>query len=105
PPGDDYFSLSLIGSSGAAYADDHHNAQLLYGGGHPAALRTGQGDAGLLGQLRAFVAAVEEGRDPPGTGADGVRALRVAEAAGLSQAGGRALRRAGEQYRTVEAQP
>ena len=33
PQGDGYFSLSLIGSTGAAYADSHHNRQLLYGGG------------------------------------------------------------------------
>jgi predicted dehydrogenase len=31
PSGQSYDSLSLIGSSGAAYADDHHNTHLLYG--------------------------------------------------------------------------
>ena len=39
PPGDGYEALSVIGASGAAYADDHHNSQLLFRGGHPAALR------------------------------------------------------------------
>jgi myo-inositol 2-dehydrogenase / D-chiro-inositol 1-dehydrogenase len=105
PAGADYFSLSLIGSAGAAYADDHHNVQLLYAGGHPAALRTGQGDACLLAQLEAFLAAVEDGRDPPVTGAAGLLALRVGEAAAVSLESGRALWRVGEQYRTVEGPP
>jgi predicted dehydrogenase len=64
PARDDYFSLSLIGSSGAAYADDHHNMQLLYTRGHPAALKTGQGDLAMLAQLQEFVTAIVESRDP-----------------------------------------
>ena len=37
--GDDlYFSMHLIGSDGAIYADDHRNAQLLFGAGRPQAL-------------------------------------------------------------------
>jgi predicted dehydrogenase len=91
PPGDKYFSLSLIGSAGAAYADDHHNAQLLFGRGHPAALHPGAGDLPLLGQLQEFLAAIEEGREPCGTGADGLRALYVAEVAALSREKGQAL--------------
>ena len=39
PPGDDYVSLSLIASNGAAYADDHRNMQLVYRGGHPQSVR------------------------------------------------------------------
>jgi predicted dehydrogenase len=35
PPGDPYCSLHVIGSAGAAYADDQHNMQLLYKGGQP----------------------------------------------------------------------
>ena len=33
PPGDPYRSLHVIGSAGAAYADDQQNMQLLYKGG------------------------------------------------------------------------
>jgi predicted dehydrogenase len=91
PPGDGYFSLTLIGSAGAAYADDHHNAQLLFGRGPPAALFPGPGDLPLLAQLEEFVSAVEEGREPCGTGAEGVRALHVAEVAALSRERGQAL--------------
>ena len=64
PPGDSYYSLSLIGSTGAAYADDHHNTQLLFGRGHPIGLETGQGDGAVLAQMREFLAAIEEKRDP-----------------------------------------
>ena len=39
PPGDDYYSFSLIGSDGSAYADDHHNVHLMYAGGMPCAHR------------------------------------------------------------------
>ncbi|MBC7854075.1 MAG: hypothetical protein IAF94_11615 [Pirellulaceae bacterium] len=35
PHGDPYRSLHVIGSAGAAYADDQQNMQLLYKGGQP----------------------------------------------------------------------
>ena len=35
PTGDNYESLSLIGSKGAAYADDHRNRNLFFNGGAP----------------------------------------------------------------------
>ena len=37
PSGDNYESLSLIGSKGAAYADDHRNRNLFFSGGAPGA--------------------------------------------------------------------
>lgn len=86
PKGDGYFSLSLIGSTGAAYADDHHNKQLLFGGGIPGALHTGQGASGTIEQLREFGAAIAEEREPLVTGADGLRSLQVAELAAESLA-------------------
>ena len=55
PPGGDYFSLSVIGSDGSAYADDHHNQQLVFGGGHPRARRTDRGALHQLGMLQHFV--------------------------------------------------
>lgn len=42
PAGDGYQSLSVIGSAGAAYADDHQNVHMLYQGQHPRALRVGE---------------------------------------------------------------
>jgi UDP-N-acetylglucosamine 3-dehydrogenase len=92
PRGDGYFSLTAIGSKGAAYADDHENMQLLYRGGHPTALRTGEGDHQLLLQLEAFVTAIDKGREPPVRGEDAAQVLRVAEAAAASLARGVAMR-------------
>ena len=91
PQGDGYFSLSMLGSAGAAYADDHHNMQLLYGGGHPSAFVTGQGDKAMLSQLQEFIDAVEENREPLVTGADGLVAIQVSEAAAESIASGQAV--------------
>ena len=57
PSGQGYDSLSLIGSSGAAYSDDHHNTHLLFTGGHPAALIDDCGE-GLAHEVQGFVDAV-----------------------------------------------
>lgn len=59
PQGEDYFSLSVIGSRGAAYADDHHNMQLLFRGGAPSALAPSQEADMQVGMLRAFVEMIE----------------------------------------------
>ena len=52
-----YDSLSLIGSQGAAYADDHHNTHLLFAGGNPTALVSDAGSGHLM-ELQAFVDAI-----------------------------------------------
>ena len=98
PSGDGYLSLSLIGSTGAAYADDHHNRNLVFQGGDPSAIDTGQGSAALTAQLEEFVTAVEEGRDPAASGAENRTALQVAEAAVTSLQSHQALRLNGGSY-------
>ena len=80
PTGDGYDSLTLIGSLGAAYADTHHNVQLLYGGGHAQAVRTGPDESVAALVLAEFAAAIAEQREPAVTGADGHAALLVAAA-------------------------
>jgi len=77
PSGGDYFSLTMIGGTGAAYADDHHNMNLLYSGGQPNALRASQGRADLVGQLQEFVDAIGEQRKPIVTLTDTARATKV----------------------------
>ncbi|MEC7882035.1 MAG: Gfo/Idh/MocA family oxidoreductase [Verrucomicrobiota bacterium] len=77
PAGGDYYSLTMIGSTGAAYADDHHNMNLLYNGGKPNAIRTNQGQAELVQQLQEFVNAIEEKRKMSVTLADTCRAIQV----------------------------
>lgn len=98
PPGGDYFSLSVIGSTGAAYADDHHNAQLLFRGGDPSALITGQGHTHVLAQLREFIAAIEENREPSMSLIDGIRPHLIAEGVTQSLMSGAAVQWKGDRY-------
>lgn len=62
PSGDGYQSLSVIGSSGAAYADDHQNRQLVFSGGPPQAVRSHEGTV-LTRVLQEFIDDLRELRD------------------------------------------
>jgi len=77
PAGGDYFSLSIVGATGTAYADDHHNMNLLYAGDQPNALRTSEGRADLAGQLQEFVDAIHEQRQATVILKDATRAIAV----------------------------
>lgn len=98
PAGDGYRSLALIGSLGAAHADDHHNAQLLYGGGRAQAVLTEPDESVPALVLSEFAAAIAEEREPAVTGEDGAAVLRVAEAAASSWGAGAAFRLSGGRY-------
>jgi len=63
PVGDGYTSLTLIGSSGAAYADDRPNMQLVFGGGAARAVRVDEGVVQYAAAIEDFVAALNAGRD------------------------------------------
>lgn len=54
PAGDGYQSLSVIGASGAVYADDHANQQLLYRGGRAQAEPTREGLLPLIQLVQEF---------------------------------------------------
>ncbi len=88
PLGSGYYSLTLIGSLGSAYADDHHNVQLVYRGGRPQAYVSDQRASAVRAQLDEFANAIAAGRNPSVSGADAVAALQVAEAAAASGASG-----------------
>ena len=96
--GPGYHFLSMIGSKGAAYADDHHNVNLVYGDGGTRALDPGHGVGHILAQLQEFVDAIFEDRDAGPTGVDGRSAVLVAEAAAESMSCGKTARLAGGQY-------
>ena len=98
PPGPGYHCLSMIGSKGAAYADDHHNVNLVYGSGGTRAIDPGLGAGHILAQLQEFADAVREDREPAPTGADGRSAVLVAEAAAESMSSGRTGRLTGGEY-------
>jgi predicted dehydrogenase len=89
--GDDYYSLSVIGATGAAYADDHHNMQLLVGGGQPRALRTSQGDRALLATLQEFIDARSQSRPPSCGAAEWKRAQAIWVAVEQSLTSGEAV--------------
>jgi predicted dehydrogenase len=80
PRGGGYRSITLIGSKGAAYVDDHNNSQLLYRGGRPVALPADESESQLLANLQEFVAAITENREPLACGADALRAIQATEA-------------------------
>jgi predicted dehydrogenase len=80
PPGDDYRSLSVIAASGATYADDHQNVQLVYRGGHPHAVRTDERSGQLAAIVQDFVDAIRTGREPEGGAAGWRDVFAVADA-------------------------
>lgn len=97
PAGQGYDSLSLIGSSGAAYSDDHHNTHLLFTGGHPAALIDDCGE-GLVHEVQGFVEAVA-GEETPEINSEGILAVhRVLEAIGRSSGSAGVLHERGGVY-------
>ena len=98
PPGPGYDSASLIGSRGAAYADDHHNTHLLYRGGNPAALISSQGRDHVLDELQAFVDATGEKLEAPVGGDACIRAHQVIEAVVHSLETGQVLLKQGDRY-------
>ena len=101
PLGPGYESVTLIGSRGAAYADDHHNSHLLYRGEGPTAVISGQGSHDVLLELQAFVDSIgQRGRPPDGCG-DCLRAHRVIDGAARSLESGRVLHERGGCYESL----
>ncbi|MDQ3702494.1 MAG: hypothetical protein M3442_16465 [Chloroflexota bacterium] len=91
PPGDGYQALSVIGSTGAAYADDHQNMQLVYSGGCPRAVGVGEGGKELLALVQAFVSGLSQGDDLSASAAAWKTAMAVVAAAQGSAARGQAV--------------
>jgi predicted dehydrogenase len=79
--GSPYYALSVIGSSGAVYADDHRNMQLHFGGEQVQAIPSAQGDLALRAMLEEYLAAVSESRLPSCGDADWKRASQLLTAA------------------------
>ena len=97
PAGQGYDSLSLIGSSGAAYSDDHHNTHLLFAGGNPAALIDDCGE-GLVHEVQGFVEAVAGEETSEINSEDLLAVHRVLEAIGRSSASAQVLHQRGGAY-------
>ena len=76
-----YDSFTLIGGDGAAYADDHHNMNLLITDSPIQAIKTGQGTHHIYGLLQEFVTAITEARGPAVTAEDALLALSTSQSA------------------------
>lgn len=93
PEGRGYDSLHVIGATGAAYADDHHNTHLVYRGGDPTTRISGHGNYHVAREVQEFVDAIIESRTPLVNGEEGCKALRVIAAVCASIDSGLPLRR------------
>jgi predicted dehydrogenase len=80
PDGDGYQSLTVIGSAGAAYADDHQNRQLVFRGGHAQTVRGEEFDASNEARLREFDDRLAATLDSLTGDSEWQRVVRVAEA-------------------------
>jgi predicted dehydrogenase len=95
--GSPYYSLSLIGSSGAAYADDHHNVNLWLKQGIHGLAPHGAGDE-FAGQLQSFIEQLQQRQYSTQTAREYLWSLAAAEAAVGAAATGRLAVRSGDGY-------
>lgn len=79
PAGNDYYALSLIGSTGAAYADDHHNTHLLWDSRGAHGVRTEEAHVALRYMLADFVEAIVGNQALPVGWGETEAALRAVE--------------------------
>ncbi|MEM7264307.1 MAG: hypothetical protein AAF488_20155, partial [Planctomycetota bacterium] len=98
PDGEGYYSFSVIGASGAAYADDHHNTHLVFGGGAPRVRFSEIEEAALAIEFDEFLAVAREQRRPEAGVASGRDTLSVAAAVRSSLESGQVAREAGGRY-------
>ena len=80
PPGDGYRYLSVMGSLGAAYADDQQNRQLLYQGQHAHAVAATEGLSACVNLAQDFVDSLGAGRDQSPSLLAWTRAVRMGQA-------------------------
>lgn len=91
-----YFSLTMIGSKGATYADDHRNVNLVVNEQEVSALATSQGTDYIWQHLNAFASNIAAGKTDDGSQC--LRAVAVAKAVYWSIKNKSALRREGDGY-------
>ena len=92
-----YYSLSLIGSDGAAYADDHHNTNLFFKNGTQGT-RMMEEQEWLRFQLEAFARSIQSDDGQRASIEDLQRAIAIADIALKSASSNRAATRIGERY-------
>src|SRR5207245_3522260 len=75
-----YAALTLIGSQGAAYVDDHDNMQIVFGASSAAATPTDEGVVALAAAVQSFFEAAATGTRTPGELGGWYEVLDVGEA-------------------------
>lgn len=80
PAGDDYQTVSLICSTGAAYADDHLQKHLVFRGEHPLAVQRDEIVPTLVNQLKDFAEAVNSQRNPKIAATEMQSAMKLTDA-------------------------
>lgn len=80
PAGDRYCSCTVIGTNGAAYADDQRQMQILYQSDGVHGNRTSEGMLSQVEELREFAAAISQNRSPCVAEADLQRVLLLMRA-------------------------
>lgn len=80
PAGDGYQSLSVIGSAGAAYADDHQNMQLVFRGGRPQAVRAEETGRRHAAAVQEQIESLQAGHGVAACVAEWQSVLKVADA-------------------------
>ncbi len=95
PAGDEYQTVSVIASTGAAYADDHLQKHLLFRGQHPQAVQQDEMVPAIVAQLRELQMAIAEKRDPAATAKSMNAALSLTDAAWMSLVERRPIRLSG----------
>lgn len=100
PQGGGYQSLSVIGATGAAYADDHQNMQLAYDSisATPRAIQTSEGIRPLVALVQAFVDGLAAKRDMSASVAEWRAVLKVKAALEKSLASGQAVSLEGSEH-------
>ena len=93
-----YYCLNLIGSRGAAYADDHRNTNLLLHRGETCGLVLHQDPGMILDQLQRFVTTIQGETNAEDPNNDSRRAVTVAQAAQASAVAGSVFRLKGDIY-------
>ena len=79
PAGDGYQSLSVIGSSGAAYSDDHQNMQLVFRGGQAQAVRADETGRRHAAAVQERINSLQAGHDVATCVAEWQNVVKVAE--------------------------
>lgn len=79
PVGDGYQSLSVIGSAGAAYADDHQNMQLVFRGGQAQAVRAEETGRRHSAAVQERIESLQAGQDVAASVAEWRNVLKVAD--------------------------